>query len=131
MTVDAAVRFWHDTEGWGVLDSTETPGGCWVHYSHIDHDGYRTLRAGNRIQLDWEEVAQDGCSFRAVRLRIPGRPPATAQPPASAACTSSLSITCDDDPDAPQPARRTARLPDPASPDRGGTSTGETPTPTR
>jgi CspA family cold shock protein len=104
VTVEASVRFWHDTEGWGVLDSPETPGGCWVHCSHIDHDGYRTLQAGNTVQLDWEEAAQDGYPFCAVRVRVPGRPPATAQPAsASAACTSSLTITWDDDPDAPQP----------------------------
>jgi CspA family cold shock protein len=104
VTVEASVRFWHDEEGWGVLDSPATPGGCWVHFSHIDCDGYRSLRDVASVELDWEEAAQDGYPFRAVRVRIPGRPPAIAQPvSASAAYTSSLTITWDDDPGAPQP----------------------------
>jgi hypothetical protein len=28
------VREWHDDEGWGVLESTETPGGCWDGFDH-------------------------------------------------------------------------------------------------
>ena len=34
--VRAQVREWHEDLGWGVLDSPDTPGGCWVHYSVID-----------------------------------------------------------------------------------------------
>lgn len=46
--VIATVREWNDEEGWGVLDSAETPGGCFGHYSGIQGTGFRTLSAGQR-----------------------------------------------------------------------------------
>jgi CspA family cold shock protein len=47
--VTATVRERRDEEGWGVLDSPETPGGCWGHYSAIQMDGFRTLSPGQRV----------------------------------------------------------------------------------
>lgn len=52
--VTATVREWNDEEGWGVLDSAETPGGCFGHYSDIRAVGFRTLSAGQRVDLAWE-----------------------------------------------------------------------------
>lgn len=46
--VTATVREWRDEEGWGVLDSPETPGGCFGHYSDIQAPGFRTLSPGRR-----------------------------------------------------------------------------------
>lgn len=66
--VSAVVRQWSDEEGCGVLDSTETPGGCWTHFSHVEGDGFRTLSAGQVVDLDWESPGQDGYGFRAVRV---------------------------------------------------------------
>lgn len=68
--VTATVREWHDEEGWGVLDSPETPGGCWGHYSHIQAEGFRTLSPGQRVQLQWEAPGfkQDGYVYRAVNI---------------------------------------------------------------
>jgi CspA family cold shock protein len=39
MSVVGVVREWNAEEGWGVVDSDETPGGCWVHFSHIEIAG--------------------------------------------------------------------------------------------
>lgn len=64
----AVVREWHPELGWGVLDSDETPGGCWAHFSVIEMDGYRTLEAGESVDLTWETPGQDGYNFRAVRV---------------------------------------------------------------
>jgi CspA family cold shock protein len=64
----AIVREWRDEEGWGVLDSPETPGGCWVHFSHLDMTGYRGLDPGQAVLLDWEAPGQDGYGYRAVRV---------------------------------------------------------------
>ncbi|WP_236670859.1 cold shock domain-containing protein [Streptomyces sp. 7-21] len=80
-TVGARVREWHDAEGWGVLDSAETPGGCWAHYSDIapasGNDGFRSLTPGQPVILEWEAGAQDGYAYRARRV-VPGSsPPAT------------------------------------------------------
>ena len=38
-------------EGFGVIDSAETPGGCWAYFSVIVMDGYRRLQAGQRVSF--------------------------------------------------------------------------------
>jgi cold shock protein len=53
VAVEARGLEWHDDDGWGVVESPETPGG-WVHFSHVDLQGYR---------------------FTAVRVRVPGQSP--------------------------------------------------------
>jgi CspA family cold shock protein len=68
--VQAVVREWFPDLGWGVLDSPETPGGCWTHYSHIEMTGYKTLTAGQAADLTWESPGQDGYAFRAVRVQL-------------------------------------------------------------
>ncbi|WP_374982724.1 cold-shock protein [Streptomyces fradiae] len=68
--VTATVREWRDTEGWGVVDSPETPGGCWCHYSAIEMTGFRTLEPGQRVELEWQAPGfqQDGYDYRALRI---------------------------------------------------------------
>jgi CspA family cold shock protein len=91
--IEATVRDWHDVDGWGVLDSAETPGGCWVHYSDIDADGFRSLSEVETVLLEYEQAEQDGYHFRAVRVVVPGRAPGTApSDPPSAAYRSDLEI---------------------------------------
>jgi CspA family cold shock protein len=64
----AIVREWDDEAGWGVLDSAETPGGCFTHFSHIEMDGFRSLRPGQRVELTWEQPGQDGFDYMATRV---------------------------------------------------------------
>jgi CspA family cold shock protein len=69
----ATVREWDDEEGWGVLDSPKTPGGCFAHYSDIEGPkSFRNLVAGQRVELEWEAPGfkQDGYDFRAVRVVV-------------------------------------------------------------
>ena len=77
--VQAIVREWHEDLGWGVLDSAETPGGCWAGSSSIGSailsqaagmtmSEYKTVRPGESVELEWEAGDQDGFSFRAVRV---------------------------------------------------------------
>ncbi|WP_220126912.1 cold shock domain-containing protein [Rhodococcus spelaei] len=63
------VREWHAELGWGVLDSPDTTGGCWAHFSNIDGTGFRALTVGATVDLDWERAEQDGYSFRATRVK--------------------------------------------------------------
>ena len=69
MAAQGIVRVWNDEEGWGVIDSEETPGGCWAHFSVISVSGYRTLHTGQTVALDWEAGEQDGYSYRALEVR--------------------------------------------------------------
>ncbi|TDK24071.1 cold shock domain-containing protein [Arthrobacter crusticola] len=70
MGTTGKVQFWDDEEGWGVIDSSETPGGCWAHFSVISMDGYRTLTAGQAVDFDWEQGEQDGYSYSAAEVRL-------------------------------------------------------------
>ncbi|WP_128802461.1 MULTISPECIES: cold shock domain-containing protein [unclassified Streptomyces] len=69
--IEAMVREWDDDEGWGVLDSRETPGGCWTHFSVVEEPGFRSLTAGQKVALEWESGEQDGFQYRATRVVIP------------------------------------------------------------
>jgi len=67
---DGVVRDYDDREGFGVIDSLATPGGCWIHYSMIEVPGRKTLSAGQRVRFTFEgHVKQDGFRFRAIRVQ--------------------------------------------------------------
>ena len=110
MPVDGVVRVWHPEEGWGVLDSQDTPGGCWAHFSSVLVPGYRELRVGQSVTLTYEPVEQEGYSFRATEVWPAGQEPhrvsETERSGASSAHRSTLSITLNDrdEPDLAEPS---------------------------
>lgn len=69
MKTHGIVRFWNDEHGWGVIDSEDTPGGCWTHFSHLVMPSYSTPTAGDIVELDWEAFEQDGYAYRATEVR--------------------------------------------------------------
>lgn len=81
---------WNGEEGWGVVESSDTPTGCWVHYSNIwtlvhlplgrgesiqFYGQAANLQVGETVDFDWESAQQDGYSFRAVDVRPRRQPP--------------------------------------------------------
>ena len=67
---DGVVRDYDDREGFGVIDSLATPGGCWIHYSMIEVPGRKALSTGQRVHFTFEShVQQDGFWFRAIRVQ--------------------------------------------------------------
>lgn len=54
----------------GGLDSPETPGGRFGHYSNIQMTGFRALSVGQQVNLTWEAPGfkQDGYGYRAVSI---------------------------------------------------------------
>ena len=80
MTARGVVREWHAAEGWGVIDSAETPGGCWTHFSVLRIPGYRESKRGQTVSFEFEEGWQDGYQYRAVRVEIDGIEPAEPVP---------------------------------------------------
>jgi CspA family cold shock protein len=101
MATIGTVRSWYDAEGWGVVDSPETPGGCWTHFSHLAEAGLRALQPGQRVVFRWEAPGQDGYPFRAVQVWREGHdadPTTTTDTPSGAAYRSHLSIHFDDRP---------------------------------
>jgi cold shock protein len=88
MSTVGIVRFWLREEGWGVIDSPDTPGGCWASFSHLWKDnipepgpgevveiqgGYREAFEGETVDFEWERANQDGYTFRATKVRLRGR----------------------------------------------------------
>jgi cold shock protein len=97
VTSTGTVREWNDDDGIGVIDSADTPGGCWVHFSCIVTGGWHSLNPGDQVGFTYEAVPQDGYSYRAVLVWPPGVPPSTQPLPhhqhgPSAAYKSTLTI---------------------------------------
>lgn len=69
------VRTWQPDEGWGVIDSPDTPGGCWAHFSSVLVPGYRALAAGQSVTFEYESAEQDGYHFRAIEVWPAGQSP--------------------------------------------------------
>jgi CspA family cold shock protein len=83
-----SVRVWHREEGWGVIDSPDTPGGCWAHFSHLWHEdlpqagpgevvevsgGFRELFVAETVDFQWRTSRQDGYDYCAVTVLPRGR----------------------------------------------------------
>ncbi|MDT3438958.1 MULTISPECIES: cold-shock protein [unclassified Pseudofrankia] len=100
MTTRGTVREWSHEEGWGVIDSPETPGGCWTHFSHLLIAAYRGLHPGQQVELDWEAPGQDGYPYRAVRVWPAGQEPVEPKivGQGEGGFSSTLTISWDDDP---------------------------------
>ena len=75
MPLRGTVRVWHADEGWGVIDSAETPGGSWTHFSALLVPGYAELVAGEDVAFTFEAADQDGYRFRTVEAWPAGRAP--------------------------------------------------------
>ena len=104
MRTTGTVSEFDEVEGWGVIDTPLTPGGCWVGFAAINMPGYRRLRAGDSVVVDIETANQDGFEYRAIDVWPEGVEPGT-QPPdtdpspetaPSAAYRSRLILTNDD-----------------------------------
>ncbi|MDY6056061.1 cold-shock protein [Micrococcus sp.] len=76
MRADGHVVSWNEEEGWGVLSSEATPGGCWAHFSALEGDGFRQAQPGERVRFTFAATGpqgQDGFSYRAERVEFPDR----------------------------------------------------------
>ena len=65
------VKWFDADEGWVVITSPELPGECFVHFSSIQAQGFRALRAGQKVEFTYEETGsflQDGCPLRALAV---------------------------------------------------------------
>jgi cold shock protein len=96
MATTGTVRVWHDEEGWGVVDSEPTPGGCWAHFGAVAVEGYGRLEEGQAVELEWEEAEQDGFSYRAVRVWPRGTRPHDRPAADGSAYRSTLTLSFDD-----------------------------------
>jgi CspA family cold shock protein len=53
--VTCTVKWWKGEKGDGVVLTPDTaPKGIWVHFSHIEGDGYRSLERGETVEVEYE-----------------------------------------------------------------------------
>lgn len=71
------VREWNDDEGTGVIDSEDTPGGCWFHFSDIVSAALGSPTPGEDVTFTFDMRPQDGFRYRAVRVWRPDVKPGT------------------------------------------------------
>jgi cold shock protein len=91
-----------------VIDSPDTPGGCWAHFTSVLVPGYRALTAGQSVTFEYESVEQDGYQFRAIEVWPEGQKPDRSRhemPGPSDAYRSGLTVASDQ-PDEPGRGRR-------------------------
>ena len=65
------VKWFDADEGWGLITSPELPDECFLHFSSIQAQGFRALRAGQKVEFTYEETGsflQDGCPLRALAV---------------------------------------------------------------
>lgn len=79
MVSEGIVRAWSDEHGTGEIESADTPGGCWVHFTHVVPGDATALVPGDRVTFTHEAVSQDGFSYRAILVWPPGVEPGTPQ----------------------------------------------------
>lgn len=68
--IDGSVA-WFDREvGWGAVISPVLPSGCFVHFSHIQMEGYRYLDEGQAVRFTYLKPGflQDGYEYSAVKV---------------------------------------------------------------
>lgn len=60
---EGRVRRYSTAEGWGIVDSADTPGGCLVHSDAVLDDGH-SLTAGRSVNFEWQPLDNGECGFR-------------------------------------------------------------------
>ena len=64
------VREWHEADGWGVV-TLEDGRQVWASFADVQGPprGFKTLQAGDTVDLMIEEGWQDGFLYRALEVR--------------------------------------------------------------
>jgi CspA family cold shock protein len=87
------VKWFNNAKGYGFILSNEGGGDIFAHYSAIDMDGYKTLKAGQGVIFDTEDGPK---GLHAIKITSDGEPEITTANPAEiveAAMEASLAAT--------------------------------------
>lgn len=66
---------WSDDEGWGVIESAATPGGCWLHVSMWRGREFGRVGVGGAVEFTYEAAPQTPYRYRAVEAWPAGEEP--------------------------------------------------------
>lgn len=74
------VKWFNNAKGYGFILPDEGSGDLFAHYSAIDMEGYRTLKAGQPVTFD---EAQGDKGMHAVNIRLTNDPSEASSSPAT------------------------------------------------
>lgn len=59
--INGVVKWFSNEKGYGfILKNDDSEVECFVHYSSILMDGYKTLKAGQKVSFQIKEISKDG-----------------------------------------------------------------------
>ena len=68
MRISGTVKWFNDRKGFGFLAREDGEKDCFVHFSSIQGDGYKSLREGERVEFDVVDGDKGPAAENVVRL---------------------------------------------------------------
>ena len=65
---EGTVKWFNDSKGFGFITPDEGKGDCFVHYSAIQGDGFKSLTEGDRVEFEMGEGPKGPAAENVTRL---------------------------------------------------------------
>ena len=71
MAVQGTVRWFNDAKGFGFITPNEGERDCFVHYSAIDGDGFKSLAEGDLVEFEIVDGPKGPAAQSVTRVESP------------------------------------------------------------
>jgi CspA family cold shock protein len=65
---EGTVKWFNDSKGFGFITPDEGEGDCFVHYSAIQGDGFKSLTEGDRVEFEMGQGPKGPAAENVTRL---------------------------------------------------------------
>lgn len=69
MSMTGKVKWFNDAKGYGFIATDDGSTECFVHYSSIQGDGFRSLAEGDRVQFELVDGQKGPAAENVVKLQ--------------------------------------------------------------